>query len=245
MENDHRGTRNRIPRICRWGVVGIVVAFWDCGGNGGLPLAPSSANTPPVIVRVEVVGASQVAWGSTTPVSAEVRDSDGDAVSCGWSAQGGKVLVDSSNTCQGVYYAPATGSSERLDVVPRTPRGASEGQGPSPSHWCRTQPRTTPAPPQRLGPGLRLLRLPSPRRSRRRPRRQRQHRPPLPDRPRRHSRIGRQPWPSPPAVRAAIPAQVRPARYRSRLKPPIRMETRLPTPGRAVLPEGPPPSTAA
>ena len=153
MDSNRRGTRNQIRRI-RWGVVGLSVAFWHCGGKGELPLAPSSANAPPVIVRVEVVGASQVAWGSTAPVSAEVRDSDGDPVSCRWSAQGGKVLVNSSNTCQGVYYAPTTGASERLDVVPTDSKGGVGGTGSLafPLVPDATANNPSPAPTPRPGP---------------------------------------------------------------------------------------------
>ena len=118
MANDHRRTQRQSARIRIWIIAGVAIVFWDCGGNGELPLAASAANAPPVVVRVEVVGVSQVAWGTTAPIRAEVRDPDGDAVSCHWTARAGRVLVESDNTCKGVYYAPMSGESERLDVVP-------------------------------------------------------------------------------------------------------------------------------
>ena len=129
MHNDQRRQPIRFLRRANYGSIGMTLVLCGCGGKGELPLAASSANAPPVVVRVEVGGAGQVALGATAPVAAEVRDADGDTVSCRWSAQGGRVLVESSNTCQGVYYAPTSGQSERLDVVPTDAKGAVGGTG--------------------------------------------------------------------------------------------------------------------
>src|SRR5437870_4990771 len=128
MVSNHRHTRPQFTCVQAWIIAGVAVAFWDCGGNAELPLAATAANSPPVVVRVDV-GVSQVAWGTTAPVIAEVRDPDGDTVSCRWTAQAGRVLVESDNTCKGVYYAPMSGESERLDVVPTDSKGATGGAG--------------------------------------------------------------------------------------------------------------------
>jgi hypothetical protein len=113
----------------RWRAVVAALVLGGCGGKGQLPLSPSSTNAPPVVVRVEVAGAGQVVLGATAAVAAEVRDPDGDVVGCRWTAQGGKVLVESENACRGVYYAPTTGQGERLDVVPTDAKGAVGGTG--------------------------------------------------------------------------------------------------------------------
>ena len=129
MANNDRRTQSQSPRIPTWIIAGMAIVFWDCGGDGELPLAASAVNAPPVVVRVEVVGVSQVAWGATAPISADVRDPDGDTVTCRWTARTGRVLVESDNTCKGVYYAPMSGESERLDVVPTDSKGATGGAG--------------------------------------------------------------------------------------------------------------------
>src|SRR2546426_10339531 len=108
MASNRPSTRAHFPRFRTWMIAGVAIVFWDCGGNGELPLAATAANAPPVVVRVDL-GVGQVAWGTTAPVTAEVRDPDGDAVSCRWTAQAGRVLVESDNTCKGVYYAPMSG----------------------------------------------------------------------------------------------------------------------------------------
>src|SRR5438093_3840190 len=128
MANKHRRTRRQSPRFPTWIIAGLAIVFWDCGGNGELPLAASAANAPPVVVRVDV-GVSQVAWGTTAPITAEVRDPDGDTVTCRWTAQAGRVLVESDSTCKGVYHAPMAGESEGPDVVPTDSQGATVGAG--------------------------------------------------------------------------------------------------------------------
>lgn len=128
MADDLR-TRRHFRPVWAWIIAGAAFVPWACGGNAELPLAATPANAPPVVLRVEVVGATQVAWGTSAPVNAEVRDPDGDAVSCRWTARAGRVLVESDNTCKGVYYAPSSGESERLDVVPTDSKGASGGAG--------------------------------------------------------------------------------------------------------------------
>src|SRR5688500_6553827 len=112
MHCDQGRQESRLSGGRRWRAVVVTLVLGGCGGKGQLPLAASSANAPPVVVRVEVAGAGQVVLGATAAVAAEVRDPDGDVVSCRWTAQGGKVLVESENTCRGVYYAPTTGQGE-------------------------------------------------------------------------------------------------------------------------------------
>src|SRR5205823_1816267 len=107
----------------------IAVFLSACGGDGRNPVAPASINTPPTIVRIEVVGYTAVGLNAQVPVRAEARDPDGDAVTCRWTSASGRVLVDSTNTCAGIYFAPGTGATDRLDVTPTDSRGLSGSVG--------------------------------------------------------------------------------------------------------------------
>src|SRR5262245_36454938 len=109
--------------------VTLVVLQAACGGQGKNPVAPAAANNPPTVVRVEVVGYTIAGFGAQLPVRAEVRDPDGEAVTCRWTSESGRVLVDSANTCNGVYSAPAGGATDRLEVVPTDARGLSGSAG--------------------------------------------------------------------------------------------------------------------
>lgn len=112
------------------GLVGAVtVLCWGCGGDARLPVSPQT-NRPPEVTKV-AIDYSVVGRGASGPVKAEVRDPDGDVVSCRWTvgSSSGRVLVDSSNTCQGVYTAPASGASDRLEVTPTDSRGMSGSAG--------------------------------------------------------------------------------------------------------------------
>ena len=162
MDSGRRRRSRPVSPFGNWGVIATALVLCGCGGKGQLPLAASPGNAPPVVLRVEVVGASQVALGATAPVTAEVRDSDGDTVSCRWSAQGGRVLVDSSNTCHGVYYAPTSGQAERLDVVPTDSKGAIGGAGSLAFPLMEATVGPNPAPTPGPGPTPRPTAEPAP-----------------------------------------------------------------------------------
>ena len=104
-------------------------ALWTCGGAGQNPVTPAPPNQPPVVTRLELVGYTTAGFGAQLPIQAEVHDPDGDSVSCAWKTQGGRVLVDSRDTCVGVYFAPDSGTTDRVDVVPTDAKGTAGSTG--------------------------------------------------------------------------------------------------------------------
>jgi hypothetical protein len=102
---------------------GVVAA---CGGAGRNPIDPAPVNRPPEILGIELVGYNVAGHGSSLPIRVEVRDPDGDAVTCRYSPQAGRVLIDGSgNGCIGTYIAPASGLSDRIGITATDSRGAS------------------------------------------------------------------------------------------------------------------------
>ena len=148
-------------------MTGILISF-ACGGAGRNPVAPASTNQPPTVVKIELVGYAVVGIGQSVPVRADASDPDGDAVRCEWRAASGRVLVDSSNSCAGMYFAPATGATDSLTVTPIDVRGLAGSIGsltvplgaesiasgggpnpnatPNPTPTPRPEPRPTPTP---------------------------------------------------------------------------------------------------
>jgi Big-like domain-containing protein len=109
-------------------LVGVVI-IWACGGAGRNPVTPAAPNQPPAVAKIELVGYMSAGFGAQLPIRAEVRDPDGDAVTCAWASQGGRVLVDSRDTCVGVYFAPVSGPTDRIDVVPTDSKGTAGSVG--------------------------------------------------------------------------------------------------------------------
>jgi len=142
-------------------LVGVVI-IWACGGAGRNPVTPAAPDQPPTVAKIELVGFASAGFGAQLPIRAEVHDPDGDAVTCSWRSEGGRVLVDSRDTCVGVYFAPMAGSTDRVDVVPTDSKGTAGSAGslviplnadsvalgglPSPEPTPRPRPSATPSP---------------------------------------------------------------------------------------------------
>ena len=157
----------RPDRLAAPAAMAAILMSVACGGAGRNPVAPASTNQPPSVTKIEVVGYTIVGTGQSVPVRADVRDPDGEPVRCEWRPVAGRVLVDSTNSCGGMYFAPIGGTSDTLAVTPIDARGLAGSVGslivplgmesvatgapnpsasPDPTPTPRPEPSSTPTP---------------------------------------------------------------------------------------------------
>ena len=121
-------------------VLAVVGLAGACGGQGTNPLSPASPNRPPNITRITLTGYDVAGYGSAHEIRVDVSDPDGDAVTCRYRPDGGRVLIDGSSdtSCVATYIAPTTGTSDRVDVTASDTKGGSTS---STARYAAGQPR--------------------------------------------------------------------------------------------------------